>query len=149
MTTDIGLTAADIMAHPPRTVSMEAPLSHVKSVFDHEPFHHLLVVEDGVLRGVVSDRDLLKALSPYLGTLSETARDLATLHRMAHQIMSHHPVALGPEATLQELYEVFAAHHFSCVPIVDEEQHPVGIVGWRDLLRGWSQQSAGAPSSPA
>ena len=27
------------------------------------------------------------------------------------------------------------AHRISCIPIIDEESKPVGIVSWRDLLR--------------
>jgi hypothetical protein len=33
------------------------------------------------LSGVVSDRDLLRALSPYVGSAAETERDLATLNK--------------------------------------------------------------------
>jgi hypothetical protein len=39
------------------------------------------------LCGVISDRDLLRALSPYVGTASENARDTATLRKRVHQIM--------------------------------------------------------------
>jgi len=48
------------------TVELDDPLEVVKRIFDSVKFHHLLVVDTGKkLCGVISDRDLLRALSPY------------------------------------------------------------------------------------
>ena len=64
------------------TVEMDDRLEIVKEIFDTMNFHHLLVVnEQKTLSGVVSDRDLLRAISPYVGSAAETARDLATLNK--------------------------------------------------------------------
>ena len=82
------------------TVEVDDTLEVVKQIFDAMKFHHLLVVDTGkTLCGVISDRDLLRALSPYVGTASENARDTATLRKRVHQIMSRKPVTLPPEAS--------------------------------------------------
>lgn len=118
------------------TVEMDDRLEIVKEIFDTMNFHHLLVVDEHKrLSGVVSDRDLLRALSPYVGSAAETARDLATLNKRVHQIMTRRPVTLRPQATVAEAISLLLAHRISCIPIVDEESKPVGIVSWRDLLR--------------
>jgi acetoin utilization protein AcuB len=117
------------------TVEFDDFLHAVKSIFDHMKFHHLLVVEEQKLYGVISDRDLFKALSPNIGTLGETSKDLATLNKRVHQIMSRHPITLSPEASLYEAIEVFNTHRISCIPIVDEQQKPLGIISWRDIFR--------------
>ena len=117
------------------TVSMDDPLSGIKEIFDRHAFHHVLVVEEGRLVGVISDRDLLKALSPHLGTASETTRDLATLNRRAHQIMSRKLITLGGDATILDAIEIFNRYPISCIPIVDDADCPVGIVSWRDILK--------------
>jgi acetoin utilization protein AcuB len=117
------------------TVEFDDKLSTVKEIFDNLKFHHVLVVEEGKLWGVVSDRDLLKALSPNLGTATETFKDTATLNKRVHQIMSRHPITLSPEATVEDAIDVFNTHRISCIPIVNTEQKPIGIVSWRDVLR--------------
>jgi acetoin utilization protein AcuB len=118
------------------TVSLDDRLHVVKQIFDSMKFHHLLVVEDdGTLYGVVSDRDLLRALSPFIGSTVESARDLATLDKPVHQVMSRKPVTLTPQATVDDAIRVFLAHPVSCIPIVDAQFRPVGIVSWRDLLK--------------
>ena len=118
------------------TVEMDDRLEVVKKIFDALSFHHLLVIDDSrKLKGVVSDRDLLRALSPYVGSAAENARDLATLNKRVHQIMSRNPVTLKRHASLDEAMRLFLANRISCIPIVDDEFKPVGILSWRDVMR--------------
>jgi acetoin utilization protein AcuB len=118
------------------TVEVDDTLEVVKQIFDAMKFHHLLVVDTGkTLCGVISDRDLLRALSPYVGTASENARDTATLRKRVHQIMSRKPVTLPPEATVTDAINLFLGSRVSCIPVVDPQLKPVGIVSWRDVLK--------------
>jgi acetoin utilization protein AcuB len=126
----------EIMTARVVTVEPDDALESIKQIFDSVKFHHLLVIDSAKkLIGVISDRDLLRALSPYVGTASENARDLATLKKRAHQIMSRQPVTLSPEASVRDAIEVFLGHRVSCIPIVDAQTRPAGIVSWRDVLR--------------
>lgn len=125
-----------IMSRRVVTVELDDSLEVVKQIFDQMKFHHLLVVdEEGKLCGVISDRDLLRAVSPFIGSLSEQSRDLATLRKRVHQIMSRKPVTLGPEQGLEEATRALLEHRVSCLPIVDRAFRPIGIVSWRDLLK--------------
>jgi acetoin utilization protein AcuB len=118
------------------SVEMDDRLDVVKKIFDTLKFHHLLVVgDDGKLKGVVSDRDLLKALSPYVGSAAEKARDLATLNKRVHQIMSRNLLTLHPRASILEAVKLLLEHRISCIPIIDEALKPVGILSWRDVLK--------------
>lgn len=129
------------------TVEMDDRLDVVKKIFDTLGFHHLLVIDDGrKLKGIVSDRDLLRALSPYVGSAAENARDIATLNRRVHQIMSRNPITLQRHALLSDAMQLFLEHRISCIPIVDGESKPVGILSWRDVFKallGAKMPSAG------
>ena len=128
----------DIMSKRVVTVRLDDRLHVVKKIFDSTHFHHLLAVEDdGTLYGVVSDRDLLRALSPFIGSTAETVRDAATLNKAVHQIMTRKPITLPPEASVVDAIKVFLAHPVSCIPIVDAQFVPVGIVSWRDVLKSF------------
>lgn len=125
------------------TVELDDSLETVKGIFDSARFHHLLVVgSDKKLLGVISDRDLLRAISPYVGTLAEQARDLATLRKRVHQIMTREPITLPPESSVQDAIALFLEHRVSCIPIVDARFRPVGIVTWRDILKSLAQGSS-------
>lgn len=117
------------------TVEPDDSLATVKEIFDKLKFHHVLVVESNLLVGVVSDRDLLKALSPNLGTLSATLKDEATLNKRVHQIMSRSPITLHADAGIIDAIALFNTQRVSCIPIVNDEFRPLGIVSWRDILK--------------
>jgi acetoin utilization protein AcuB len=123
-----------IMSQPVVTVTLDDTLRLVKEVFENAKFHHLLVVDKGKLYGVISDRDLLKYISPFIGTIQETAHDKFTLNKKVHQIMSRKPITLTPSADVYEAISLFNQHNISCIPIVNENGTPVGIVSWRDIL---------------
>ncbi len=117
------------------TIGMDVSLQEVKRIFDENTFHHLLVVESAKLIGVLAEGDLLKALSPNIGTPAETNRDASTLSKKAHQIMTRNPVSLLPDAGIYDAIEIFNNHNISCIPVVNDKNKPVGIISWRDILK--------------
>ena len=117
------------------TIEMDDSLEMVRDIFKKVRFHHLLVVDNDKLVGIISDRDMLKAVSPFVGTMSETTRDRATLNKRAHQIMLHHPVTVRSSCSLQEAAELMLARGVSCLPITTVGGEVLGIVTWKDVLR--------------
>ncbi len=135
---DFRMSVRSIMSSPVETVNMDDQISVIKSVFERTHFHHLLVVEGKKLEGIISDRDLLKVLSPTLGTVAELPRDKVVLNQRAHQIMSRSPVVLYDDSKIAEAIDVFLNHNLSCIPILDRQEVVVGIVSWRDILKAVS-----------
>ncbi len=124
-----------IMSKPVVTIEPDDSLWVVKEIFDNTRFHHLLVIENGKLFGVVSDRDLLKAISPKIGTRAETRYDKATLNKRVHQVMTRKPITVHKNADIIEAVKLFNSHTISCLPVVDAAMKPIGIVTWRDILK--------------
>ena len=129
------LNDAQLMTLKPVSVSPDDSLAVVKQIVDHVKFHHVLVVENGILLGVLSDRYLFKALSPHIGTAAETARDLATLNKKVHQIMRRKPVTLQLQAKVMDAIHLFNSEGISCIPVVDSSNRPQGIISWRYIIR--------------
>jgi acetoin utilization protein AcuB len=124
------------------SVSLDDTLSTIKNIFERANFHHLLVVDTSQLSGVISDRDLLKALSPNIGTAAELARDTATLNKKAHQIVNRKLATLTADANVFDAIDIFNNTQMSCIPIVDGSNHPVGILTWRDIMRTLGERNA-------
>ena len=123
------------------TIEMDDTISNVKYIFEEMGFHHLLVVAEEKLIGVISDRDLLKALSPNVDSTAATTHDLATLNKRAHQIMSRNPICLDDTATVLDAIKLFHENKISCIPIVNTENKAVGIVSWRDIMKVLAEKS--------
>jgi acetoin utilization protein AcuB len=124
------------MTPDPVLVSMDDTLAKLHDIFDTHQFHHLLVVENKRLVGVVSDRDYLKAISPNIDKDIATRKELATLNKRVHQIMNHHPVTVNAADSIQVAVEKFRDNNVSCLPVLDDNDRVVGILSWRNLLRG-------------
>jgi acetoin utilization protein AcuB len=126
---------ANIMSKRVVSVHMDDSLQSLRELFVATGFHHLVVEHDNKLQGIISDRDLLKTLSPFVDTISERQKDRATLDRKAHQIMTREVVTLSPQSAIYTAIELFNNNKISCIPIVDNDNHAVGILSWRDIMK--------------
>lgn len=116
------------------TIEMDDRLTAVKEILDQAPFHHLLVVENGLLQGVISDRDLLRCLSPFIGTDAELVRDKNTIKQRAHQVMTRSPVTVNSDITIRDALYLMLEHNIGCLPVIDDKKI-VGIFTLHDGLR--------------
>lgn len=128
-------TLAEIMTTRVVTIDLDASLARVEAELDAHPFHHMVVTEHGKPVGMVSDRDIRAARSPYIGTMSEQNRDTVTMHRKVHQIMSRRLISASPATTIAEASQLLVKHGIGALPVIDDKGHLAGIVTWRDLLR--------------
>ncbi len=138
------MIVADIMTTNPVTVNMDTELSLIKDIFDHVYFHHLLVEDDSdnTFVGVISDRDLLRALSPYIRTAAETLRDKETLAKRAHQIMSRQVDTVTPTTNCNIAVQKMLDADISCLPVVGDDKVILGIVTWKDFLKNYLKQQS-------
>lgn len=124
-----------IMTKEVTTVGMDETLETLNAVFSKVNFHHLLVLEDGKLRGVISDRDVLRMTSPFLNTPSEQARDVAALKKKAHQIMTREVISISKEESLENALNLMIEKKISCLPVVSEAGQMEGILTLKDLVK--------------
>ena len=113
------MTIADIMTTEVITASMDDTLGGIRKVFELNDCHHIPIVEDGELVGIISDRDVLRALSPTADLPIADNRALKTLKKRAHQIMTRDVVTIGPEESIEKAAAIFLEQQFSSLPVVD------------------------------
>ncbi len=130
-----GQTVGEIMSHDLHTIAADAELWEARNQFQHFGIHHLFVEDAGSVIALVSDRDVLRAISPYADTNAAQRRDEATLHRKVFQAATYRLITVPAGALVQEAAAILLEHGISCLPVVDAEDRIVGIVTTRDLLR--------------
>lgn len=124
------------MSRPLVSVPMDATLEHVRTLLEAHHIHHVVVVENGRLMGIISDRDLLRHLSPFLGhEFNERGQDLNTLSRRAHQSMTRKVKTATAETDVTDAAMLMLRHRVGCLPVTDENGRLRGIVTWRDMVR--------------
>ncbi|HKJ94703.1 MAG TPA: CBS domain-containing protein [Gammaproteobacteria bacterium] len=124
----------DIMTPGPVTVPLDASVDDARRLLEEHGFHHLPVVGPAGLEGIVSDRDVLRYVSPFLDTPSERDRDLYTLRRPIHQIMTRQPVTVSPDDTVRVAAAEMLRADVGCMPVVGVAGL-AGLVTRKDLLR--------------
>jgi len=129
------LLVKDLMTTRVLTIRMDETVETAKAMFDDKRFHHLVVMDKVAVVGVVSDRDILKVLSPFIGGNMEQPRDRTTLERHIHQIMTRTLVTIDPNETARAAAQKMQRERVSCLPVVDEKMSLLGLVTIRDFLR--------------
>src|SRR5919108_2270811 len=95
---------------------------------------HLPVVENGELKGLVTDRDIRLALIPSpLSTPEDRMYHLGALEQV-EEIMTSDLITVAPTATIEEAAKLLAQHKIGAVPVVAHGKL-VGILTETDILR--------------
>jgi len=132
----------EIMSSELITTTLDDFLSEVKEVLAVNKIKHLLVIEEGKLMGILSERDLLLAISPYVNSNVYTTRDLATLNQRVGQIVERHPLYLDDQSELEDAIDMFDKNNICCFQIVDADFVPVVIVTKSDIIRHFNKRRA-------
>ena len=125
----------NIMSVPPIAVTLDDTVGTVKDLFASHNIHHMLVVEGGKLAGVLCEAELMRVVSPYIDSHVYSSRDLATLNQRVHQVMSRGSKRLPQTATVLQAMKLFNVYSVCCIPVVDENDVPVGIVTRSNLIK--------------
>ena len=125
----------EIMTTKVITIKMDDTLGQIQKIFEKHKFHHLLIVEDEELIGIISDRDVLKEISPHVNTISEDSRARQTLKKKAHQIMSRKPITVEPDTLVDDAARIMLKKNISCLPVVSPSGNLDGILSWKDILK--------------
>ena len=97
---------------------------------------HIPILEDGKLVGILTDRDLKRAMPSLLtGTDRETHERVIRTTRVA-QIMTRSPLTIAPGAPLREAVRILAERKFGALPVVESDR-VVGILTEIDLLKAF------------
>ncbi len=115
-----------VMTVDPATISPDTSVSEVRDILEYGDLHHLPVVEDGRLVGIVSSADLLK-----LYLISDSLRTPAGV--TVDSIMARNPLTLSRTATLREAAEKLSYGGFHALPVIDEDRALAGIITSTDL----------------
>jgi CBS domain-containing protein len=116
-----------IMTTDPVTIGPGDSVASAMELLESRDIHHLPVVEDGVLVGMLSSADLLK-----LQVLRERPKALASIR--VRQIMVRDPITLDVFADLIDVAKALNDGSFHALPVVEADNVLVGIVTSSDLI---------------
>lgn len=87
-------------------------------------FGAVMVTEGDSLKGIFTERDLLERV---------VAKGLSTDSTKLADVMTSKVDTVHPDASATSVLEMMRTHNYRHVPIVDDNDKPVGMVSIRDL----------------
>lgn len=129
----------DLMTSQVFTVEQHDMIDRVFFLLHYEKVRHLPVLEKGKVIGIVSDRDLYKALGPKSNSNSiETVEGKTVLQvvpQKVQHIMRRGVLTVNPDTYASEAASIMAENKVGALPVVDKNNKLVGIVSATDILR--------------
>jgi acetoin utilization protein AcuB len=121
---DVPLTVSDIMTKRVITLKPYHSLSDSVTLIAKHSFRHFAVVDGYRLVGVVSDRDILRAL----------ARAKDWQNTTVSQFMIRDLVTVKPDTLISVAVREMLSKRINCLPVVNDPGDLQGIVTSTDLL---------------
>jgi acetoin utilization protein AcuB len=122
------------MTVQPFTVRPDMPVVHAMRWMRQRHIRHLLVVEDGRLVGIVSDRDVRLRLPSPAGPLSVWELTTLLAELTVGQVMTRAVISVDAERDATEAAATMLAHRIGALPVMYGGQL-VGIVTETDFVR--------------
>ena len=117
------------------SVELSASVSQVRELLRTHAFHHVPVVKEGILVGILSTTDLARVSLEAWGVDSDTTDVELDATFSIERIMSHDVVSVQVDEPVVRAVELLADGGFHALPVVDAQRRLVGIVTSTDLLR--------------
>nr|QKW93887.1 putative signal transduction protein [Vitiosangium cumulatum] len=122
------LTVGELMTRDPVTLDENDDLVRGDDLLAEYDIRHLPVVKEGRLVGLVSHRDLIRALARHERTPGAPPVQV-------RDVMTRSLETLKPTSSVHEAIHKMLDHKFGCVPVVEDGGRLVGILTETDLIR--------------
>jgi acetoin utilization protein AcuB len=129
----------DCMQREVVTVSPDDTLATaIRLTSSHRLRHLPVLLANGDLAGILSDRDIRLAMPSPLATPDAEASEFLARTAIA-AIMTREVITIEPDAPIEEAAKLIHRHRISSLPVLDERLRLVGILTETDILRAFLQ----------
>jgi len=138
-----------IMTADVKTLTAEDTIAHAEQIMNLERVRHCPVVEDDMLVGLISHRDIMAASLSSASNPSDED-DLAAKRRIkVREVMRGSVETVSPDLDAAEAAERLIRLKIGCLPVVDERYHLMGIVTETDFVALAHKFLLAAPAAEA
>lgn len=110
----------DLMTTDVLTLSTDATMYDARIMMTDNNFRHIPVMNGQTLKGILSQRDLLKAESSSLISMPDESRVEREKTVKLEEVCNTTVVTIRPQATLLEAAKYIQKHRLGCLPVVED-----------------------------
>jgi CBS domain-containing protein len=120
----------DVMTGEVTCLKPDDSFEQAVSLMANRHFHHFVAIDgSGRIAGVISDRDILRALARAANWRTKTVGE----------IMTRDPLTVNPETPLCDAVATMLSQHINCLPVIHDDGTVCGILTSTDVLRSYQQ----------
>ena len=130
----------DVMTYNVKTLTLDDTIETCLKTMRENEIRHLPVMdiatEEGkqYFVGIVSQRDVLRQISPYLRKVGEADSDIKAIKQLLEKIVTRKPKSVSPETPIQDMIAIMVNERIDSVPVL-LDRDLVGIVTATDVLK--------------
>jgi acetoin utilization protein AcuB len=128
-------TVRDYMTSDPTTLGPDDPLLQAVLTVRSLSIRHIPIVKEGVLVGLITDRDLGRASPSILGRTSQDEYNQVFQQNTVQRVMIKNPTTIHVDALLGDAVLLMHENKWGSIPVVDDNGSLVGILTITDILR--------------
>lgn len=128
----------EMMTGAPISVVPDTPVFDARQTMLKERIRHLLVVEDGRLVGIVTDRDIRLNLPSQATSLSMWEVNYLLAKLTVGKVMTKGVIITGPDQEAADAARLMLEHKIGALPVLDGDRL-VGIITETDVLRAFAR----------
>ena len=126
----------DLMSRTVISALAAMPVVEARALMLRERIRHLLVVSEGRLEGIVTDRDIRLNLPSPATSLSVWELNHLLARLTVADVMTKSVIVIDPAREAREAARIMIDHKIGALPVLDGERL-VGIITETDLLRAF------------
>ena len=112
-------------AHRIVTIRLETTVQEAAEILQQEHIGALMIMRDGALIGIMSERDIVRAIPKY-------GADFLSL--TVEQLMTRSVVTCGPDARVHQIMKKMTEGHFRHMPVL-EDGKLIGMISIGDVVK--------------
>ncbi len=125
----------EAMTPNPVTIELTATLPQIVEVMRERNIRRVPVMQGDKLMGIISDHDVMATMPSPATTLSRWEMNTLLEKVTAKEIMTAPVYVASPQCPIEEVARIMLQRKFGAMPVLDDEDHLVGIVTESDIFR--------------
>ena len=131
----------DVMTKKVKTLLLDDTLETSLKLMQDNEVRHIPVVDSPTgektkrnLVGIVSQRDVFRQISPYVGKMGQLDSDLEALKRPITQIVTRNPRCVCTDTTIADAIAIMIGNRIDMLPVLSGQQL-LGVITTADIIR--------------
>jgi acetoin utilization protein AcuB len=123
-----------LMTEAVLSVDVTSPFSEALRLFAEYPVHHLPVLREQTLVGMLSSADMMK-LDGFLPKIGARSREYIDQRFSIETLMQHPVISVQPHQSTEDAARLMVTHAVHALPVVDIQDHLLGIITTTDMMQ--------------